>query len=165
MRLVQHPEPHDAPAIITGTMFFMTSVGCMIPMLAIPTPAFAVPYAAPRSGTGGWEGRHTRRGAIQQRSCALEKTSAADTPMKPKNAALEGHRSTACRRRAIFLVCGKAGKTERHYRSEQHETGRYELTRHTSGACLSESRKCISTDLTCCPWVQPAVTDTVTSDD
>jgi hypothetical protein len=37
------------PAIITGTMFFMTSLGCIIPMLAIPTPAFAVPYAAPRS--------------------------------------------------------------------------------------------------------------------
>ena len=40
------------PAMMTGTMFFMTCVGCMMPMDAMPTPALAVPYAAPRSGGG-----------------------------------------------------------------------------------------------------------------
>ena len=51
--------------MMTGTMFFITSVGCIMPMLAMPTPDLAVPYAAPR----------------------LAKTSALATPMKPKKAA------------------------------------------------------------------------------
>jgi hypothetical protein len=33
----------------TGIMFFMTSPGCITPIEAIPTPDFAVPYAAPIS--------------------------------------------------------------------------------------------------------------------
>jgi hypothetical protein len=37
------------PAITTGMMFFITSPGCITPMEAIPTPDFAVPYAAPMS--------------------------------------------------------------------------------------------------------------------
>lgn len=37
----------STPAITTGTMDFITSSGRMTPMLAIPTPLLAVPYAAP----------------------------------------------------------------------------------------------------------------------
>jgi hypothetical protein len=34
--------------ITTGTMFLITSSGRIIPMAEIPTPDFAVPYAAPK---------------------------------------------------------------------------------------------------------------------
>ena len=37
------------PAMTIGMMDFMTSSGFRTPMLATPTPALAVPYAAPMS--------------------------------------------------------------------------------------------------------------------
>jgi len=37
------------PAITTGIKDFMTTEGLQIEILLIPVPAFAVPYAAPRS--------------------------------------------------------------------------------------------------------------------
>jgi hypothetical protein len=167
------------PAIITGTMFFITSVGCMMPMEAMPTPALAVPYAAPRSarraGAGGEDGRlaagsevatraalqrHTSGAARQaaprpraaigraaqpagarraaptaatqpahrggcglqphfSHSCAnvLAKTRALLTPMKPKKAALDGHKSTVvCRRTLILRDCFSAARVVRSVR-------------------------------------------------
>jgi len=69
------------PTQVEGSV--LTSVGCIIPIDAIPTPALAVPYEAPR----------------------LANTRAAVTPIKPKNAALLGHRGAACKRRD--MVRGK----------------------------------------------------------
>ena len=83
-------------------------------MLAMPTPALAVPYAAPRSARGGQgqagdtrgQRAKRRRGgrAARRRPAALPRkqgagaandalanTNAAATPMKPKKAAEEGH--------------------------------------------------------------------------
>ena len=57
------------PAIITGMMLRMTSLGLNTPMEAMPTPDLAVPYADPR----------------------FANTSDATTPMKPKNDAELGH--------------------------------------------------------------------------
>lgn len=37
------------PAITTGMMDFMINSGLMTDIAAIPVPAFAVPYAAPRA--------------------------------------------------------------------------------------------------------------------
>ena len=39
-------------AITTGMMFLMASSGRMTPIEEMPTPLFAVPYAAPRSAAG-----------------------------------------------------------------------------------------------------------------
>lgn len=43
----------STPAMTTGTMDFMTSSGRMTPIDAMPTPAFAVPYAAPKPAQRG----------------------------------------------------------------------------------------------------------------
>lgn len=44
----------STPAMTTGTMDFITSSGRITPMDAMPTPALAVPYAAPKPvGEGG----------------------------------------------------------------------------------------------------------------
>ena len=40
----------STPAMTTGTMDFITSSGLMTPIEAMPTPDFAVPYAAPKPG-------------------------------------------------------------------------------------------------------------------
>lgn len=37
------------PAMTTGIRDFMTTAGFQIAMLLMPVPAFAVPYAAPKS--------------------------------------------------------------------------------------------------------------------
>lgn len=37
----------STPAMTTGTIDFITSSGLITPMEAMPTPDFAVPYAAP----------------------------------------------------------------------------------------------------------------------
>lgn len=39
------------PAMTTGMIHFMISSGRMTDMAAMPTPDFAVPYAAPRAET------------------------------------------------------------------------------------------------------------------
>jgi hypothetical protein len=46
----------STPAMTTGTMDFMTSSGRITPIDAMPTPALAVPYAAPKPARreGGW---------------------------------------------------------------------------------------------------------------
>ena len=41
----------STPAMTTGMMFLMTRPGFITPMDAIPTPDFAVPYAAPMSAS------------------------------------------------------------------------------------------------------------------
>lgn len=53
----------------TGMMCFMTMLGWSTPMVEMPRPLFAVPYAAPR----------------------LAKTRAPAAPMKPKNGACGGY--------------------------------------------------------------------------
>jgi len=61
------------PAIMTGTMFLTIRSGRRTPMAEIPTPDFAVPYAAPK---------HV-------------KTMADVQPMAPKKGAYTGQRSVA----------------------------------------------------------------------
>jgi hypothetical protein len=57
------------PAITTGMMFLITRPGFITPIEEIPTPLFAVPYAAP----------------------ILANTKAEVTPMNPKKGAEAGH--------------------------------------------------------------------------
>jgi len=69
-------------------MFFITSPGWLIPMDAMPTPALAVPYAAPRSVYGGVGSYDVVVATtVTRQRHVLAKTRAADTPMKPKKAA------------------------------------------------------------------------------
>ena len=51
----------------TGTMDFITSSGLMTPIDAIPTPDFAVPYAAPKPASN-----FALRGQITQSAFANE---------------------------------------------------------------------------------------------
>jgi hypothetical protein len=73
------------PAIITGTTHFIIKSGRNTDMAEIPTPDFAVPYAAPIP-----DGRRMRRQSRneEQRDCVLQvKTMAEVQPMAPKNGA------------------------------------------------------------------------------
>lgn len=72
-------------------MFFITISGLNTPMLAIPIPALAVPYAPPKSSYDNIKN-------------ILANTIAAVMPMKPKNGALGGHNEASNRRDHMLLM-------------------------------------------------------------
>ena len=51
----------STPAMTTGMMFFITASAFITPMLLMPTPLLAVPYAAPRSVDSSGRGSHSSR--------------------------------------------------------------------------------------------------------
>lgn len=68
------------PAIITGRRFFITASGFITPIAEIPTPALAVPYAAPAA-------KNTIHAFnISYKELLLASTNAKLDPINPKNA-------------------------------------------------------------------------------
>lgn len=78
----------STPAMTTGMMFRITSWGFITPMEEMPTPDFAVPYAAPMSVHQD----NGVRSVLVQPSTQnlLAKQRAAVTPMNPKKGAEVG---------------------------------------------------------------------------
>ena len=95
-----NPYIPSTPAMTTGTMDFITNSGRITPMDAMPTPDFAVPYAAPMQLN----------------------TSALVAPMKPKNGATSSLDDIAARR--VSAESAKESRSRMRARSSASDRAR-----------------------------------------